>query len=115
MATLREIATALRNVADALDKGPDAECARPYLSFHFWNGNKEQFLALANAFPRPFSKKYEDRENGSLEIEHDDPALGTYAKIPRSVVCQLVEPARPAVYKCEPLLSEEEVATVSSE
>ena len=114
MPKLSEIATALRNVADALDKNPDSECARPYLSFHFWNGNKDQFLDLASAFPRPFSKKYEQREDGSLEIEHNNPALGTYARIPRSAVCEMVEPAKPAVYRCEPLLSDEEEATLTS-
>ena len=114
MPKLSEIATALRNVADALDKNPDAECVRPYLSFHFWSGNKEPFLGLASAFPRPFSKKYEQREDGSLEIVHIDPALGTYARIPRTAVCEMVEPAKPAVYRCEPLLSDEEEATLTS-
>jgi len=41
-----------------------------------------------------------------------DYALRYNIEIPRNTVCELVEPAKPAVYRCEPLLSDEEEAAI---
>ena len=61
MPKLSEIATALRNVADAFEKNPDVEVTQPALSFYFWlmgETAKPQFLDLASVFPRPFKKAF---------------------------------------------------------
>jgi len=116
MATLREIATALRNVADVLDKSPDIEAGRPGLDWYFFNAkDKQKFLDLAKAFPRPFKKTYEDDPHGWLRIAFEQDALKTEAQIYRSAVCEIVEPAKPPVYHCPSLLSDdEEVALTES-
>lgn len=107
MPLAHEVATELRKFAARLDSDPEAEISRPYLSFSrdYTNNDKEKFLAVARFLLRPFAKKYDDRE---LMLTYDSPALYLYARIDRNLVCEIVEPAKPAVYRCEPLLSAEE-------
>ena len=70
-------------------------------------------VTLARLMSHPFVKEYSDRE---IELRHDfmasdtrhDYAVRHYVKIQRASVCELVEPAKPAVYRCVPLLSDEE-------
>lgn len=108
MPTATSIATELRRIADVLDKTPDVDLVKPSLDFyHGYMGTKEQFLAIAKIFPRPFTKG-NGYSHDKVEITHESAALNVGASIDRSKVCTLVEPAKPAVYDCVPLLSLEE-------
>jgi hypothetical protein len=107
-----EIAKDLRILADALEVAPDLELPQPYFAIHFWNNtDKDAFLALVKLLPRPFSKKYDDTQ---LTIGHDTTGLDINVYIQRSAVCELIAPAKPAEYRCEPLLSEDEESTLTS-
>jgi hypothetical protein len=107
-----EIAKDLRILADALEVAPDLELPQPYFAIHFWNNTaKDAFLALVKLLPRPFSKEYDDTD---FKIRHDTTGLDINVYIPRSAVCELIAPAKPAEYRCEPLLSEDEESTLTS-
>jgi hypothetical protein len=100
-----KVATELRRIADALDKGPELDLD-PYFSIGVRGDDKTTFLALAKIMPRPMVKgidftgtSYED-----FKLEHDFWRI----KIARKSMCVLVEPARPARYECPTILSEEE-------
>ena len=104
-----ELATKLRKLADGLDKAPDAEID-PYVSISPRKGDKETFLELAKVLPRPLTKKirHEGTSYEDFTLEGDGFVLG----IPRSTMCILVEPARPARYECPTILSDEEEAAL---
>ena len=104
-----ELATKLRKLADALDKAPDAEI-NPYVSISPRNDDKETFLELAKVLPRPLTKKirHEGTSYEDFTLEGDGFVLG----IPRSKMCILVEPARPARYECPTIFSDEEEAAL---
>ena len=101
-----EVAAELRKLADGLDEQPDAPITKPYIYFtHLGDGEKSAFIALARSFPRPFEKVY---KNDDLRLEYVNRAMDLTARINRDAVCRIVEPAKPAKYECEPLLSAEE-------
>ena len=104
-----ELATKLRTLADSLDKAPGAEI-NPYVSISPSCDNKETFLELAKVLPRPLTKKirHEGTSYEDFTLEGDGFVLG----IPRSKMCILVEPARPARYECPSILSEAEEAAL---
>jgi len=115
MPTTSAIANALRAFASHLDKSPDVEIAQPTLSFYHGSyGSKEEFLALARIFPRPYDKG-DGWSHDQLTLTHKSDALEVFATIDRNKVCTLIEPARPAVYRCEPLLSSEEESIIAKE
>lgn len=99
-----EVASELRKLADSLDREPDAETGRAWLDF-FCHANKSQFLTHAKTLPRPCEKIYDRSE---LKLRYESDALRVDVHVERDTVCRLVEPAREAVYECEPLLSEAE-------
>jgi hypothetical protein len=115
MAKAKQIAEALRTIAENLEREPEAECGYIFVSSRA--DDKDIFLNLVRLMPRPFSKEYTDTD---LEIEHNfmasparhDYAVRYYMSIKRAKVCELIEPAKPAVYRCEPILSEAEEATL---
>lgn len=100
-----ELATKLRKLADGLDRAPEAEIT-PYFSITPRHDNKETFLELAKVLPRPLTKKihHEGTAYEDFTLEGD----GFCLCIPRSKMCILVEPARPARYECPSILSDEE-------
>ena len=106
-----ELATKLRALADGLDKASDAEIF-PYVSIRSSGDNKETFLELAKVLPRPLTKRirYEGARYEEFILEGD----GFVLCIPRSAMCILVEPARPARYECPSILSEEEEAALGT-
>ena len=112
MTTAGAVATELRRIADALDNEPGANVVKARL--WFWNGgNKESFLNLIRLAPRPLKKVYEEGAGASVIVTCETDALTTDIRIARNSVCQIVEPAKPAVYKCEPLLSDDEEAALA--
>lgn len=107
------IASELRWMADILEKEPEAELIKPDLSFyHGCSGTKDQFIALSSIFPRPF-KKGDGFDHDKITLTHEVDALHVYASIEKSKLCILVEPAKPAKYKCVPLLSLEEEESIA--
>ena len=104
------VALELRRIADALVKEPEAEVTRPSLWFWCWS-NKDEFLNLVRLLPRPLTKDYTDDSELIMRGEYE--AIDFQCRINRSAVCTLIEPAKPAVYNCEPLLSDEEEAALT--
>ena len=104
-----ELATKLRTLADGLDKAPDAEI-HTYVSITPVNDDKQTFLELAKVLPHPLTKKirHEGTSYEDFTLEGDGFVLG----IPRSALCVIVEPARPARYECPSILSEAEEAAL---
>jgi hypothetical protein len=114
-----EIATELRRVADALDKEPETALPQPLLSFYCndhgaADKGKAVFLATVRLLPRPLTKAPSDTV---YQVEHgrndSEAAIWLRAQIDRSSVCTVIEPAKPAVYDCPALLSEEEEAELA--
>ena len=108
--TAGAVAQELRRIADALDKEPTLEIA-PYLSISAKFDDVEGFRKLAKIMPRPMTKKIafegETYEDFVLESEFWN------IKIPRKTICKIIQPARPAIYDCPPVLSEEEEAEMT--
>lgn len=105
------LAIELRKLADALDAQPDAKITKP--TVYFYCDAKDEFLAVARLLPRPLAKRVTDADDhkwARVRIEYQSPALDVDASIPQSLTCELLEPAKPAVYRCAPILSEEEDA-----
>src|SRR5260221_520492 len=103
------VAIELRKLADALDVQPDAEIEKP--TIHFYGYEKNKFLALARMLPRPLKKSVSDPESirwARVHLQYDSDALCIDCSIPQSLTCELIAPAKPAVYRCDPILSKEE-------
>lgn len=110
MPTAGAVAAELRKLVDALAKEPETEISEATIYFsHYQPNAKDLFLALAKVLPRPLVKNYTGEDGqGDLELKYCSPAMSINCYIHRSQVCTMVEPAKPAVYKCDPLLSDEE-------
>jgi hypothetical protein len=114
MPLAHEVATELRKLADALDKSPEAEIEAPSVSFYHFahtTGCKEKFLSVARLLPRPIVKG-ENYSKDGITVSHKNDAIDIYASVPKAVTCELVEPAKPAVYRCDPILSEAEESSL---
>jgi hypothetical protein len=117
MTTAHAVAEELRKLADALDREPELEIFKPEVDFRCkYTGEKGKpvFLALARILPHPLKKGTQSFDDNALLITHETDALLVSAAIERSKVCRLIEKERiiPAVYDCEPLLSEVEFANL---
>jgi len=108
MSKASEVANELRKLADALDKEPDAVIVKPVVSFSTYS--KPDFLAAVKIIPRPVGKRirFEDTSYEDLCVEYCSDAIKISADVARKLMCTLVEPAKPAVYACPPILSLEE-------
>lgn len=112
MPTAHEVATELRKLADSLDRSPETIITKP--SIYFYCNTKDEFIASASFVPRPFAK-YESGSDDRwrrIRIKHVTPALEVDASVEKALTCELIEPAKPAVYRCVPILSLEEEAVV---
>ena len=102
------VAIELRRIADALDREPNTEVEPPMMMFYCnsyfaKDKGKQVFLNVVRLLPRPLVKKPSET---SIELENPNKAVvHLRVCIDRDVVCELIEPAKPAVYKCLPLLS----------
>lgn len=114
MPLAKEVAAELRRLADSLDREPELETHKPSLWFHFYT--KEPFTAIVRNLPRPLSKTVflPGSNSPDVHVEYASDALRVIASIPQSLTCKLVKPAQPAVYDCEPILSDEELTEVSA-
>jgi len=111
MTTAKEVALELRRIADSLEREPETEIKAPLVYFpqSYSVDAKSHFLNIARLMPRPYEKTYRERE---LEIGYGTEAIKVYATVDRDRVCTVITPAVPAVYDCEPLLSETELQTL---
>lgn len=112
MTTAGSVAIELRRIADAFDKNPEAEIRTPTLYFHYWD-EKAAFIETVALMPRPLKKSTTAGDYARLRIEHEVPSLHLDVTILQSKICELLEPAKPAVYNCVPLLSLEEEASLA--
>jgi hypothetical protein len=117
MPLAKDVAIELRKLADSLDQQPEAQIVRPWIYFsnsYMGSEAKGLFLALAAILPHPLAKVYKGDE---IRLEYENPAMSISAYIERSKVCTIIEPQRiiPAVYQCEPLLSESEDVSLAHE
>jgi len=117
MPLAKDIAIELRKMADALDKEPETEVQQCWISYVC--SDRQIFLNTARLMPRPFTKKYYDEGDKypKIKIGSKDFSGPIHWNVsaPRDVACRVIEPAKPAVYDCTPLLSEEEDAALSAE
>jgi hypothetical protein len=114
MTTAGAVAIELRKLADSLDQNPAAEVPSPniYFSCYYLGPKaKDVFLGLVKIMPRPLKKEYRSEE---VWVKYDPNVISVSAYIERSKVCELVESAKSAVYRCEPLLSEEETESATA-
>ena len=72
---------------------------------------KSAFVTLARIIPRPLDKEPGDSQ---YELKYRNDSIWVRAVIDRSHICEIVEPAKPAVYHCPSLLSEEEEAALGT-
>lgn len=105
MPTAHEVAVSLRKLADSLDATPELTMPTAWVTFYC--DTKELFLNAASILPRPFNKssslagsKFE-----RIRIEHKDIGAHSNASVCKSLTCEMIEPAKPAVYRCDPILS----------
>lgn len=107
------VAIELRKLADSLDAAPEAVVPTPWVSFgrDYTPQDKERFLNFARLMPKPFTKEWTDRD---LTLKFKTSAITVVARIDRADVCELVEAARPAVYRCDPILSADEEEEVGN-
>jgi hypothetical protein len=108
-----EVAVELRKLADSIERGGDTAVPSATVLFgrDYAIDDKDRFLAIARLMPKPLTKEYTERE---VKVRYITEAVKVSAYIDRSGVCKIIKPAQPAVYDCEPLLSEVELATVEA-
>ena len=114
-ASASAIASELRKLADSLDKHPEALLPAPNIYFscsYQGETSKELFLNVARCLPRPLVKEYKTDE---VWIKYNPGIIHVSVYVQREHVCTLIEPAKPAVYRCEPLLSDEEADAIVAE
>lgn len=111
----KDVAVEFRKFADQLDAHPDLEMDKPFISFYFWKKEqKHLFLNAARVMPRPFVKEHPLTDDGDLKLIYNSDAMRILTSLPKVHTCEIVEPARPAVYRCDPILSPEEDAELES-
>lgn len=118
MPTAHEVATELRKFADSLDTDPDVEIAKANVWWYFWSeSDKEMFKRIVRLLPRPLVKSIDDPTSDTPRLvvtSASNAAVEFEARIPQRVTCRIIEPAHPAVYDCEPILSETEESEITA-
>lgn len=113
--TAGAVAVELRKLADAFDQNPNAVVHKGWLAFYA--DTKEEFVNAALLLPRPLVKGQDsDREDKytRIYVERETPALDVKVSVYKALTCVLVEPAKPAVYSCDPILSGLEIDEVTA-
>lgn len=108
-------AAELRKLAEHLEKIDSGEALidQPSVYFSYYNPRqKDSFVSLIQHLPRPLKKEFDDHD---ARFRYKSEGLYISVSIPRSAVCRLVTPAQAAVYECEPVLGEGELAEIEAE
>lgn len=110
------VAAELRRLADSLDRFPDLAMPPPHIFFSctYRDDEKTLFLNMARLLPRPLDKDEDGPNSSDRSLSYKNDAIFVRSYLAKSKLCELVEPARPAVYRCVPLLSEEEEASLEA-
>lgn len=112
MPLAKEVAAELRKLADRLDT--HAERYIPQIFVYMPSDSKESFLTIAKSLPRPAKKAVTGSSNPEISVNYDNNIMKAWTTIAQSLTCELIEPAKPAVYRCDPILSAEEDAELES-
>jgi hypothetical protein len=103
-----QLATELAKLAEHLNAQPDMDLGDIRIANHSCTG--EQFKAIAKVMPKPLHKRITNDSLDWIYLETPDGAiLAMSFHAERKRICTLITPAQPAVYACEPLLSDEEI------
>lgn len=113
--TASAIASELRKLADALDKGGETPIPKANLWWSF--NSKEELASLVKLLPKPLTKRIDDPDSvyPYLIVERVHPLVDIDLRGPQAKTCTLIEPARPAKYRCDSILSELEEDELSEE
>lgn len=107
MPKARELALELEKLANHYRNLGDVEVHPLHcLDYHV---GKQSFLDAVARMPHPFNKVY---RGDDFAVIYRTPAIVIEHYAKRDRVCRIVEPAKPAVFECLPLLSQEEVASL---
>ncbi len=112
MYAAKEVAQEMRRIAEGLDQVPDLQ-VRAYFHFEPALGDKETFVSMAKAMPKPMTKRVYNE--GTSYEEFGLCSEFWSIRIPRNAICKIVEPAKPAVYECRSIFSPEEEAELGGE
>lgn len=112
MPLAKEVAAELRKLADRLDGCGEQEIPQAFICMPA--NDKECFLALARAVPRPAKKSVSGTTHPQIEVGFDNDIVKIWTVVSQSLSCELIEPAKPAVYRCDPILSAEEDAELEA-
>jgi hypothetical protein len=106
----RVLAANYRKLADWLDSKPEFEPRDEVAELtQFYFSHKEEFLSFVRAV-RNGVKRFTEHD---VRFTADTPdGMTVWAEVDRNSVCRIVTPAQPAVYDCEPLLSQDEMAEI---
>lgn len=113
MPKAKEVAAELRRLAESLEREPDAVVEQPLIAFYS-HGNKDSFFNLAHLLPRPLVKSDAGSETfPAFRLEYKSAGAWILAEVYKEAACTILEPAKPAVYRCDPILSLDEEEAIS--
>jgi hypothetical protein len=114
LTTAGKVASELRKIAESLEQQPDAAIGKPYLTFS--EDKKEPFLAVVRLFPHPLKKgvRYPEETYAQNYVRYETDGIILEASVQRDKVCRIVEPAKPPVWECDPILSDVEESTLTA-
>ena len=109
------IAAELRKLADSIEKMPDVDM--PSTRIFMSADDKTCFLNAVARMPRPLKKSVfmPNSNYPKMLLEYENSGFFITAMVAQSLTCTLIEPAKPAVYKCEPILSADEESELVEE
>jgi hypothetical protein len=107
--TSHEYATELKKLADEMLACPDFQLGWSDDTCTLGIGaSKDELLAFAKNL-RPLRKEYSDTQ---IKLFFGSGRITAEISADRTVACRIVEPAKPPVYECDPLLAPEEEAAL---
>jgi len=109
--TSHEYAQKLKAAAEFFLSRPAFKVRNAPLLFSSYWSDKDGFLAAVKALGKG-EKKY-DGESLKFVVTIE-PGVTFDVEVSRSAGCRLVKPAQPAVYDCEPLLTQEEESNLGA-
>ena len=114
-----EVAAELKKLVERIESAGELEIPYAFVHMTFGSSQKESFKTFAqDVMPRPYKKTFTDEPFGELRLTYDaeneagQDTLTLWVKIARESICRIVEPAKPAVYDCDPLFTPEEEAVL---
>ena len=94
MPTTHEVASELRKLADSLTDQPETETDSAFVMFS--QHSRQSFVIVSKALPKP-AEIYMER--GTLRKRYRSDAITIINSISQELICEMIEPAKPAVYR----------------